>query len=41
MSALNDAAMQRLPQTFRYSDARELMNERRFRDLLDQGLIRS
>lgn len=39
MSALNDAAMQRLPQTFRYSDARELMNERRFRDLLDQGLI--
>lgn len=39
MSALNDGAMRRLPQTFRYSDARELMNERRFRDLLTQGLI--
>ncbi|MGB3685851.1 MAG: hypothetical protein WA991_08530 [Ornithinimicrobium sp.] len=31
--------MRLLPQTFRYSDARELMNERRFRDLLNQGLI--
>lgn len=39
MSSLNDAAMRRLPPTFRYSDARELMNERRFRDLLSQGLI--
>lgn len=39
MSSLNDDAMRRLPQTFRYSVARELMNERRFRDLLAQGLI--
>ncbi|MBF4766847.1 hypothetical protein ISU10_03580 [Nocardioides agariphilus] len=39
MSELNDAAMRRLPQTFRYSDARELMNERRFRTLLATGLI--
>ena len=39
MSTHNAAALRRLPQTFRYSDARELMNERRFRDLLDHGFI--
>lgn len=39
MSARNADAMRRLPPTFRYSDARELMNERRFRELLDKGLI--
>ena len=32
-------ALARLPTTFRYSDARHLMNERRFRALLAQKLI--
>jgi hypothetical protein len=39
MSTLNDAVLRRLPQTFGYSDARVLMNERRFRELLNQDLI--
>ena len=36
---LDEQALQRLPSTFRYSEARALMNERRFRDLLAQHLI--
>lgn len=39
MLTLNDDALRRLPPTFRYSDARALMNERRFRELLKRGLI--
>lgn len=38
-SRLDQEALGRLPATFRYSDARALMNERRFRDLLTQRLI--
>jgi predicted transcriptional regulator of viral defense system len=38
-STLDQEALRRLPSTFRYSEARRLMNERRFRDLLAQHLI--
>jgi predicted transcriptional regulator of viral defense system len=38
-ASLNHRALAELPSTFTYSAARVLMNERRFRDLLDQGLI--
>lgn len=39
MSRLDQEALGRLPSTFRYGDARSLMNERRFRNLLAQQLI--
>ena len=39
VSSLDQEALRRLPATFRYSDARSLMNERRFRDLLARRLI--
>lgn len=38
-SELDQEALRRLPPTFRYTEARDLMNERRFRDLLAAGLI--
>jgi hypothetical protein len=38
-SRLDQEALRRLPTTFRYSEARTVMNERRFRDLLAQQLI--
>jgi predicted transcriptional regulator of viral defense system len=38
-SRLDQEALRRLPTTFRYGEARSLMNERRFRDLLAQHLI--
>jgi predicted transcriptional regulator of viral defense system len=37
--ALDARALDSLPPTFTYSDARALINERRFRDLLAHGLI--
>ncbi|MGB3184511.1 MAG: hypothetical protein WBG36_09880 [Ornithinimicrobium sp.] len=39
MSELDQEALRRLPSTFRYSHARSLMNERRFRNLVSQRLI--
>lgn len=38
-SELDHEALRRLPPTFRYKEARNLINERRFRDLLAEGLI--
>lgn len=38
-SSLDQDALRRLPTTLRYSEARSLINERRFRDLLAQRLI--
>jgi predicted transcriptional regulator of viral defense system len=38
-SALNTQALDSLPSTFTYSDARALLNERRLRDLVAEGLI--
>jgi predicted transcriptional regulator of viral defense system len=36
---LNERALERLPTTFRYSEARDLLNERRLRDLLHSNHI--
>jgi predicted transcriptional regulator of viral defense system len=38
-NSLNSQALAQLPETFTYTDARERMNERRFRELLAMGLI--
>ena len=38
-SSLDQETLRSLPTTFRYREARNLMNERRFRDLLAQDLI--